>query len=241
MKWSYAPLPRTDLHTHSEFSKCSIDTTICGNIIMAILNGLEAIAITDHASHVLKIGFEKYIEKILTLRESNSTDLKVLMGLEVDIKPDGEPNVGRGLLKKLDIVVGALHSLPYGGFSAESYRTIILKALKSNWIDILAHPTYVNERNINLPIELIYEICEEARENSIAIELNSNHKSPSDEFIRVCVETGVKLTPVSDGHALGSIGVYSWQLQTLKRLNVLNSVKWLTIDDLQKIKNRGVA
>ena len=236
MKWSYAPLPKTDLHTHAEFSECSIDTTVCGNIIMAILNGLEAIAITDHASHVLKVGFEKYIEKISTLRESNSTDLKVLTGLEVDIKPDGEPSVSRRLLKKLDIVIGALHSLPHGGLPAESHRAIILKALRSNWIDILAHPTYVNERNIDLTIEPIYEICEEARENSIAIELNSNHKSPSDEFIKVCVETGVKLTPVSDGHALGSIGVYSWQLQTLKRLNVLNSIKWLTVDDLLKIK-----
>lgn len=236
MKWSYAPLPRTDLHTHSQFSECSVDTTVCGNITMAILNGLEAIAITDHALHVLKIGFEKYIEEISTLKESNSTDLKVLIGLEVDIKPDGEPSVSRGLLKKLDVVVGALHNLPCGGFSVESHRAIILKALRSNWIDILAHPTYVNERNINLPIDFIYEICEEARENSIAIELNSNHRSPSDEFIRVCVKTGVKLTPVSDSHALSSIGVYSWQLQTLKRLNVLNSIKWLTVDDLLKNK-----
>ncbi|MEM2849299.1 MAG: PHP domain-containing protein [Candidatus Bathyarchaeia archaeon] len=234
MKWSYAPLPRTDIHTHSEFSKCSVNTTMYGNITMAILNGLEVIAITDHAQHVLKVGFEKYIGKILNLRESNTKDLKVLTGLEVDIKPNGEPDVSQRLLKKLDVVVGALHSLPYNKSLIESYRDAILKALKSNWIDVLAHPTYVGEQNIDLPIELIYEICEEARENSIAIELNSNHKSPSDEFIKICVETGVTLTPVSDSHILGGIGVYNWQLQTLKRLNVLNDVKWLTVDNLLK-------
>lgn len=237
MKWSYAPLPRTDIHTHSEFSKCSVNTTIYGNITMAILRGLEAIAITDHAQHVLKAGFERYIEKILALRKSNFTGLKVLTGLEVDIKPDGEPYVSRMLLKKLDIAIGALHSLPNNKSLIESYRNVVLKALRSNWINVLAHPTYVNEQTINLPIELIYEICEEARENSVVIELNSNHKSPSDEFIKTCIDTGVTLTPVSDSHILGGIGVYNWQLQTLKRLNVLDGVKWLTLDDLQK---RGI-
>ncbi|MBS7610864.1 PHP domain-containing protein [Candidatus Bathyarchaeota archaeon] len=239
MKWPYTPLPKTDIHTHSEFSKCSVNTTVCGNITMAVLKGLEAIAITDHTQHVLKVGFEKYIEKILRLRESNSTGLKVLTGLEVDIKLDGEPDVSRRMLRKLDVVIGALHNLPYGKSFVESYRNVILKALRSNWIDVLAHPTYVDEQNINLPIELIYEICEEARENSVVVELNSNHKCPSDEFIKICVDTGVTLTPVSDSHILGNIGAYDWQLQTLKRLNVLNDVKWLTVDLLLKKRRKG--
>ncbi len=234
MKWPYTPLPKTDIHTHSEFSECSIDTTVCGNITMAVLRGLEVIAITDHAQHVLKVGFEKYIEKILRLRESNSTGLKVLTGLEVDIKPDGEPDVNRRILRKLDVVIGALHNLPYGKSFIESYRNVVLKALRGNWVDVLAHPTYVNEQSINLPTELIYEICEEVRENSVVVELNSNHRCPSDEFIKVCVDTGVMLTPVSDSHILSSIGVYDWQLQTLKRLNVLDNVKWLTVDLLKK-------
>ncbi|MEM3104095.1 MAG: PHP domain-containing protein [Candidatus Bathyarchaeia archaeon] len=236
MKWPYAPLPRTDIHTHSEFSKCSVDTTVLGNITAATLKGLEVIAITDHARHVLEAGFEKYIEKILTLRESNSTGLTVLTGLEVDIKLDGEPELSRRLLKKLDVSIGALHNLPYVKSSVESYRDIMVRALRSNWFDVLAHPTYVNMQNINLPIELVYEVCEEARENSIAIELNANHKSPSDEFIKACIETDVTLTPVSDGHILSSIGAYDWQFQTLKRLNILKYVKWLTVDDLSKRK-----
>lgn len=236
MNWPYVPLPKTDIHTHSEFSKCSVDTSVFGNITVAVLKGLEVIAITDHARHVLKTGFEKYIEKILTLRESNSTGLTVLTGLEVDIKLDGEPDLSRRLLKKLDLVVGALHNIPYGKSFLESYRNVILKALRSNWFDVLAHPTYVNEQNINLPIELIYEICDEARENSTVIELNANHKSPSDDFIKICISTGVVLTPVSDGHVLSSIGMFDWQFQTLKKLNVLDDVKWLTIDDLLKKK-----
>lgn len=236
MNWPYDPLPRTDFHTHSEFSKCSVDTSILGNITVAILKELDAIAITDHARHVLKAGFEKYIERILTLKESSSVGLKVLVGLEVDIKADGEPDISRKLLKKLDLVIGALHNLPYSGSFIETYRNAILKALRDNWFDILAHPTYINEQNINLPTELIYEICEEAYESSIAVELNANHRSPSDEFVRICVNTGVMLTPVSDGHTLSSIGVYDWQFQLLKRLNVLTSVKWLTADDIQKRK-----
>ncbi|RLI25804.1 hypothetical protein DRO57_02950 [Candidatus Bathyarchaeota archaeon] len=228
--WAYSPLPATDLHTHSEFSRCSVDTSVQGNIATAELRGLRAIAITDHSSHVKKTGFRRYIETVRAA--AYRADITVLTGLEVDIRPDGEPELGRSLLKKLDIVIGSLHKLPRRGVSLDGYRKTVLTALRKSWMNILAHPTYVNGREVHLPDYTIQEICDVAYENSIAVELNSHHRSPSDDFIKACVDRGVKLTPTSDAHRLRQIGVFDWHLEKLRRLDLLDKVVWLRVKDL---------
>jgi len=228
--WIYSPLPATDLHTHSEFSRCSVDTSVQGNIAMAELRGLRAIAITDHSSHVKRVGFRRYVKTVRAA--ANQADIMVLTGLEVDIKPNGEPELGISLLKKLDIVIGSLHKLPTRGVSLEDYRKIVIAALRKGWMDVLAHPTYVNSRKVNLPDYIIQEICDAAYENSIAVELNSNHRSPSDDFIRACVDRSVKLTPTSDAHRLRQIGVFDWHLEKLRKLDLLDKVVWLRVEDL---------
>lgn len=232
-------IPRTDYHTHSEFSECSSDTSIERNISRARRVGLEKVAITDHGSVYMPEWIKSYFRKIEEVRKWAGID--VLTGIECDISPDGQPVVSSEALDDFDVVIGALHRLPSYRSSGnrfeylppeegalEEYRREVLSALSLGWMKILAHPTDIGWGKALIPDHIQEEVASALSKSNVAVEINYHHKDPSVPMLEKCVSNEVPLTPVSDAHSLREIGRLEWHRSIIAKLNA-EDIIWLTL------------
>jgi len=224
-------VPRIDLHIHSEFSPCSRDTNVQDIVSMAEARGLRKIAITDHGVVRRPPWLPNYFSEIERARRS--THIDILTGIEVDIRPDGTLVVDKDILQNLDVVIGALHSLPLWGVVRkksilEECRAILLKALEVSSFHILAHPTYLPLLwSRKIPLDLADVIVGGLKKRGVAVEMNYNHRDPTPEFLRRCVKAGVTITPSSDAHRLMDIGHFEWFEQQLAQIK--EPISWMQI------------
>ncbi|MEM4336499.1 MAG: DNA polymerase/3'-5' exonuclease PolX [Candidatus Woesearchaeota archaeon] len=193
-----------DFHVHSKWSDGFDD--IKTMVETAKSMGYEYIALTDHsktraiAHGLTESRIKKQWQEIEKLN-SNLQNFKILKSAEVDILPDGSLDYPKEILKKLDVVVAAVHS----GFKmgkAEMTKRII-KALENEYLDILAHPTgrLINKREpYDVDIEKIFEA---AKSNNKYIEVNAfpERLDIKDIYIKTAIEKGIKLTIGTDSHS----------------------------------------
>jgi DNA polymerase (family 10) len=106
--------------------------------------GYEYIAITDHSRHLGIVhgldaaGLSRQIDALEVLAE-RSRGVTLLKGVEVDVLDDGQLALPDRVLKRLDLVIAAVHTqqrLP-----AKRQTDRLLRALDNRYISILAHPT----------------------------------------------------------------------------------------------------
>lgn len=222
--------PPTDLHLHSQFSPCAENVTVEEDVKVALNKGLQVIAITDHGTTKQPNWFKNYMKEVQRVRDHyGSYGIIVLTGMEVDMLEDGSLAVSDEILKKLDIVVAALHRLRE--YTPEKWRRILVKALYSNYVKVLAHPTDIGWRKLKIPKEYVLEVLDVVKEQGILVEVNYHHKDPLKYFLKLCIKRGVSLTPTSDAHNLGEIGHLDWHLKYIASLD-LENVKWFTIREI---------
>jgi len=169
--------------------------------------GLEYIVITDHTkSLAMAHGLDekrlakqgKEIDKI----NKKLKNFKVLKGSEVDILKDGKLDIRDEALKKLDVVAIAVHS----GFkmSKKQMTERIIRAMKNPHVHILFHPTgRVIQRRPAYEID-INRIIKAAKQTRTVLEINAypDRLDLKDEYIRMAIEAGVKLSIDSDAHSI---------------------------------------
>lgn len=192
-----------DLHMHSNWSdgKATIEE-------MAISSknlGYKYIAITDHSpsSRIANgLSIERLIEKRNELRriDKKLNVIKIFMGAEVDIKPNGELDYPDEVLKLLDFAIASVHS----NFKMEKYLMTkrIISALKNPYIHALGHPTgrLIGQRE---PYLLdIDEVIKAAKKYNKLLEINASYLrlDLKDEHVRKCVESGIKMIISTDSH-----------------------------------------
>jgi histidinol phosphatase-like PHP family hydrolase len=222
-------IPRIDLHIHSEFSPCSKDTNVQDIALVAEGKGLKRIAITDHGTVKRPSWLPAYFSEIEKARKK--TQIDILTGMEVNIRPDGTLAVDNGILRNLDVVIGALHTLPVLGILRkksilEEYEAIILKALEVSSFRILAHPTGLLWSK-RISSEIAEEIIRGLKERGVAVEMNYHHRDPSLEFLRRCIKSGLEITPSSDAHKLMDIGHFEWFEHQLAQIR--EPINWIRI------------
>ena len=231
-------IPRTDLHMHSQFSPCSVNTTIADNVRVAKEKGLKVIAITDHGTCKRPEWFNTYLREIERIR--GKENIIILKGMEVDVDIDGNLVVDKELLRELDVIIAALHRWPGIGGSAlyKWWVKTIRKVAEEGIAWILAHPTDVGWMKLEPPLEYIAEVIDIIKETDMIIEINYHHKDPNDEFLRLCIERKVKMTPTSDAHKLEEIGNFNWYIERITKLGFkTNEVNWLSVDELLRRLN----
>ena len=192
-----------DLHVHTNWSDGS--NTVEEMAQAAKRRGYRYIAICDHSvsmgiAHGLnRQRVEKQSEEIEKVG-SKLKDFKVLSGIEVDIKSNGELDLDKDILKRLDVVVAAVHS-KFTQPEAEMTRRII-KAIENPTVHIIAHPTgrIIGKREpyaVNL--DKVMDAC---LANGKILELNAypERLDLSDLHCRKAKEKGVKLAVSTDAH-----------------------------------------
>jgi DNA polymerase (family 10) len=175
--------------------------------------GHKFIAITDHVGSLKIAGGmdeEKIAEQareIEKVREKYD-DIYIFHGVEANIMKDGSIDVGKEVLKNVDVVLASIHS----AFRMEEKEMTarLLKAMDNEYVDIIAHPTcrIIQKRE---PIKVDMEkVMEKAKENDIVMEINAypERLDLNDLNVKMAVEYGVKLSIGTDAHAKEHLRFY---------------------------------
>ncbi len=203
--------------------------------------GYKYIAITDHSKSERIAGGmdEKKLMKCLKAIEKARKKVRgitILKGAEVDILPDGSLDYSDKILKKLDIVVAAVHSRFKMNKNEMTKR--ICKALENKYVNILAHPTgrLIGERR---PYELdLNKVIVTAKKNKVALEINAfpNRLDLNEGQARIAAEKGAKLVISTDAHQTDNLRYMEYSIAVarrgwVKKAQVINTK---TLSELKK-------
>jgi putative hydrolase len=188
-----------DLHIHSKYSDGSTD--IESILKKAKERNLKVIAIADHSvEHRFGLTESKAKKRQEEIeRYSSKYDVEVLSAVECGILHDGEivlPDF------TFDLVLASIHTqLP-----AEEYYDRILKCINRYEIDVLAHLHSQLFGSVNELPERDMEIIDVLIENDVALEINSTHDAPPDDFLILCRRKKLRYSIGSDSHVLNGVG-----------------------------------
>ena len=202
----------------------------------AIEIGLQYIAITDHTKRLAMTGGldEEKIQKqwqaidrinskfkidppgIRQWRKQN-LEFRILKGSECDILKDGSLDLPDDILSKLDVCGASIHS--YFNLPRKEQTERLKKAMRNPNVDIIFHPTgrVIQKREAyDLDID---EIIRTAKETGTILEINASpdRSDLKDEYVRKCVEAGVKLSIDSDAHSISHLQYLEFGIAQARR------------------------
>ena len=211
---------RGDLHMHTTESDGK--DTIRAMAEAARAAGLEYIAITDHTkSLAMANGLDerRALDHAARIREVDSEGLgvRILAGVECDIKPDGTLDLDDDCLGSLDIVIASVHSAM--NQDREQMTERVLKALDNPNVDILAHPTGRRLlRREPYPIDMEAVVGAAAR-HGVLLEINCQIErlDLNDVHAKLARDRNVPLVISSDGHSRHSFARLRWGVLMARR------------------------
>lgn len=193
-----------DLHAHTNASDGR--EPLARMVSAARAQGLKFLAITDHSRHlgiVHGLDARRLAQQIDDIDALNAQlrDFVVLKGAEVDILEDGGLALPDSILRRIDVIVVAIHS--HFDLSEAKQTARILRALERPCVSILAHPTgrLIGER---APYAVDFaRIVQAVRARPCYLELNSQptRLDMDDVLCKAAREHGVLISIASDAHA----------------------------------------
>ena len=169
--------------------------------------GLEYIAITDHTRSLAMTGGadeKKLLRQVAEIEkiQKKFTKFRILAGAEVNIGKDGTLDINDETLAQLDVVGVAVHS--HFNLSRAEQTKRIIRAMENPHVDIIFHLTgrMINKRK---PIDVdVDAVIAAAKRTDTVLEIDAfpDRLDIKDEYIRKCVEHGVKMSIDSDAHSV---------------------------------------
>ena len=224
---------RGDLHSHTTWSDGK--GTLEQMVAAARARGYEYLALCDHSQRLRGDLLARQAEAIAALQDA-AAPLRILRGIEVNIRADGSLDVDDDILAGLDWVMASVHS----GFDRDPTGRV-LAAMESPHVDAIGHLT--NRRiNVRQPADVAVEkVVEKALETGTFLEINSqpDRLDLRDVHARLAGEAGVKVVVSSDGHSIGALGYVEFGIAQARRAwltkeQVLNTRPWAEIEHLRK-------
>jgi len=221
-----------DLHMHTDRSdgRDTLETMVRA----ARDRGYRYCAITEHSKAIgFGIGFDearvaRSADEIAAVRR-RVPDIQVLHGLEVDILPNGDLDLGEEGLAMLDWVIVSLHSRLDQPPDVSTAR--VLQALAHPRVCAMAHPTgrMIGSRE---PARFDMErVLERAAELGVAMEINAqpDRLDLKDAHARLAREKGVRMVIDTDAHSVSQLdfiryGVFTARRAGLTKDDVLNTL-----------------
>ena len=211
---------RGDLHTHTTASDGKDELRAMA--AAARDAGLEYIAITDHSqSLAMANGLDErralaHAARVRAL-DAEGIGIRLLAGIECDIRSDGSMDLADDCLAALDIVVASVHS----GFNQDRAEMTerLLKALANPHVDILGHPTGRKLlKRPPYPVDM-EAIVDAAARHGVAIEINCqvNRLDVNDVHAKLARDRGVPLVISSDAHSRDAFARLRWGVIVARR------------------------
>lgn len=198
--------------------------------------GLEYICITDHTK---SLAMARGSDEKKLLRQMAEIDaiqkrvhgIKILKGVEVDIKKDGSLDIADDVLAQLDVVGASVHSL--FNLSEHDQTTRIVRAMENPNVDILFHPTgrvVLQRAAYKVDIEAIMQA---AKRTKTILEINASSRLDlKDEYVRKAIEMGgIRFSIDSDAHATRQFEFLPYGIAQARRgwatkKDVINTRAW---------------
>ena len=211
----------SSLHNHSDYSDGK--ATMREMAEAAIARGIEVLAITDHSYSlgiVQGVRAEDLVrqrEELDALQAELGDRIRLLLGVELEIRADGSLDFKDGVLSQLDIVIASLHVSLRQPRAQVTER--LLNAIRSPHVDIIGHPTgrQIPDRDpADLDMDAVFEA---ALEHDVALEINANPRrlDLKDIYVRRAMELGVKLSINTDAHAPDQFDLLHFGIATARR------------------------
>ncbi|MBC7330127.1 DNA polymerase/3'-5' exonuclease PolX [bacterium] len=231
---------RGDLHIHTKHSDGNF--TIKEMALAAREMGYEYIGIADHTKG-LGVAAGQDEEEILKEKEEieklneELEGIRVLAGVEVNIRMDGTLDIDEEVLEQLDFVIASVHSAFKQPKEVMTER--ICKAMEREVVDILGHPTgrLIGKRDA---YEVDGEILiDEAVRTGTILEINAfpDRMDLPDILCRAGKGKGVKFAINTDAHSIDQLNLIEYGVSTARRgwLEKEDIVNCLPLDELLKI------
>ena len=224
---------RGDLHSHSTWSDGKASIAEMAAAARAL--GHDYLAMCDHSQRLREGKLEAQWEEIDALNEQLAP-FRILKGIEVNIRANGELDVVDELLAPLDWVMASVHS----SFDNDPTGRV-LTALENPHVDCIGHLTSrkIGKRGPST-IE-VEKVVEAALATGTFLELNSqpDRLDLRDANARLAGEAGLTLVISSDGHSPGALsyvelGVAQARRAWLAKEQILNTRSWPEIEKLRK-------
>jgi DNA polymerase (family X) len=225
-----------DLHSHTDWSDGR--GTLEEMVAAARALGRRYLAICDHARRLREGRLERQAEAIAAVNETASS-IRVLSGVEVDIRADGSVDLTDDELAARDWVMASVHS----GFDKprDELTKRIAAAMEHPDVDCIGHPTgrKINRRDA---YDVDFEgLLDKALETGTFLEINSqpDRLDLIDTHARAAAEAGVPIVVSTDAHRaheLGylTLGVAQARRAWLTREQVVNARPWRDVQKLMK-------
>ena len=222
---------RGDLHMHTTETDGKDDIRVMAEAAKAA--GLEYIAITDHSqSLAMANGLDErralaHASHVRAL-DAEGLGVRLLAGIECDIRADGTLDLADDCLAALDVVVVSVHS----AFNQERQQMTdrVLRALENPHVDVLGHPTgrmILKRPPYAIDVEAVVDA---AARCGVALEINCQvHRLDlNDVHAKLARDRGVPLVISSDAHSHKAFPRLRWGVLVgrrawLRREDVLNT------------------
>jgi DNA polymerase (family 10) len=196
--------------------------------------GYEYIALTDHSQAVTVangMDEKRTLEQIKKIRAAQERvpGIRLLAGIEVDIKKNGTLDLDNEVLAQLDVVVASVHS--YMNLERAEMTDRILAATDNPYTQIIAHPTgrlLLRREPFDYDME---KILDTAAARGIAMECNAypDRLDLRDVHLRMAKQRGVKIVISTDSHAtlhlqMMKYGVITARRGWLEKKDVINTL-----------------
>jgi DNA polymerase (family X) len=225
-----------DLHSHTDWSDGR--GTLEEMVAAARALGRRYLAICDHARRLREGRLERQAEAIAAVNEAVS-GIRVLSGVEVDIRADGSVDMTDEELAARDWVMASVHS----GFDKprDELTKRIAAGMEHPHVDCIGHPTgrKINRRDA---YDVDFEaLLEKALETGTFLEINSqpDRLDLIDTHARAAAEAGVPIVVSTDAHRAHELdylvlGVAQARRAWLTREQVVNARPWREVQKLMK-------
>jgi DNA polymerase (family 10) len=225
---------RGDLHTHTHWSADG-KSTLEEMVAAAAARGYDYYAITDH-SHYMRDGkLSRQLEEIDSLRD-RFPKLRILAGVEANIRSNGEVDVPEEELARLDWVVASVHQAPDNRPTER-----VLEALDNPYVDCIGHLTGRRIRTRGPRDVDVERVIEKALEVGAFLEVNGqpDRLDLRDVHARAAKEAGLKLVLDSDAHEVRSqayveLAVAQARRGWLTKADVANTRTWKQLERLRR-------
>ncbi len=204
-----------DCHLHSDWSVGTASPERMARTARAL--GHHWAALTDRG-----LAPDRLREQLDLIEQLNPrlAPFRLLTGTECEILPDGTLDQDEDLLRRLDVVVAAVHTDPGDDPAATTRR--LLAAARNPLVDVLGHCTGRRLGEHPRPpaefdADAVFTAC---REHDTAVEINCHpdRRDPPDDLLARAADLGCLFAIDTDAHAPGQL---DWQLDGCGRAAAL--------------------
>jgi DNA polymerase (family 10) len=223
-----------DLQMHTEWSDGAHSIKEMAETARQL--GHEYIAITDHTGELRIAGgmdeptILKYFAQIDKV-DKEMKGIRILKGVETNIRKDGTIDISDKVLAKADIVLASVHSNFKMGREEQTKR--ICQAMANPHVDIIAHPTArVIQGRPGYEVEFD-ELFACAKKTGTILEINSypDRLDLSDVNIKRAIGEDVKLSIGTDSHSRNQLhnielGIAQARRGWAERKDIINTMNY---------------